>query len=182
MVYIILGDGFEEIEAVAPGDILRRGGVEVKYVGVNGPRVRGAHDITISADIVLDSSLKFTSEDLIVIPGGLGGVETIENSSLAMSVLKSAAEAGAKFAAICAGPRVLSRLGLLEGRSFTCYPGMEGQMKGGKYLGDNAAVKDNGIITGRAPGAAIDFGLALLEFVKGGRISEQVRSDLVYVG
>ena len=93
MVYIILGDGFEEIEAVAPGDILRRGGVEVKYVGVNGPRVRGAHDITISADIVLDSSLKFTSEDLIVIPGGLGGVETIENSSLAMSVLKSAAEA-----------------------------------------------------------------------------------------
>ncbi|MGI5935376.1 MAG: DJ-1 family glyoxalase III [Oscillospiraceae bacterium] len=180
MVFIILGDGFEEMEAVAPGDILRRGGVQVKYVGVNGPQVRGAHDITVSADIVMDTSLKFTSEDLIVIPGGLGGVETIENSRLAMSVLKNAAEAGAKFAAICAGPRVLSRLGLLEGRSFTCYPGMEGQMKGGKYLGDKAAVTDNGVITGRAPGAAIDFGLALLEAVKGSRIAAQVRDELVY--
>ncbi|HHU23199.1 MAG TPA: DJ-1 family protein [Clostridiales bacterium] len=180
MVYIILGDGFEEIEAVAPGDILRRGGVRVSYVGVNGPQVRGAHDIIVSADIVMEPSLKFTREDLVVIPGGLGGVETIENSSMAIEVLKNAAEAGARFAAICAGPRVLSRLGLLEGRDFTCYPGMEDQISGGRYLGDKGAVSDNGIITGRSPGAAIDFGLALLEAIKGSQIAAEVRSELVY--
>jgi 4-methyl-5(b-hydroxyethyl)-thiazole monophosphate biosynthesis len=180
MVYIILGRGFEEIEAVAPADILRRGGVEVCYAAVGeNLRVEGAHGIAIEAQERI-GSISPAGGDYVVIPGGMGGVNSIKGDSEAMAVLKAAAENGARLSAICAGPSVLAELGLLEGRTITCYPGNE-KMMGGARCDTSVSVKvDGSLITGRAPGSAIDFGLALLAAIAGEAKAAEIRSGLVY--
>lgn len=182
MVYIILGDGFEEIEAIAAGDILRRGEVEVKFAGVGGVNLRGGHAIDVGANLLIGPLDSLTAEDYIVIPGGMGGVETIEKNARAMEVLAQARDKGAKFAAICAGPKVLAKLGILAGKTITCYPGCEGEMTGATVRLDKSVVQDGDLITARAPGSAIDFGLKLLEFIKGAEAAETVRSQMYYVG
>ena len=179
MVYILLGKGFEEMEAVAPGDVLRRGGVPLRYLGVGGKEVSGAHGITICADAVLDESMPVSPEDVFVIPGGMGGVESLEASKAVSAVLQRAAETGAQLAAICAGPRVLAGLGLVKDRRITCYPGCESMMTGAKPDASQSVCYD-GVLTGRAPGSAIDFGLALLELLRGKEAAASVRADLVY--
>jgi DJ-1 family protein len=180
IVYIVLGNGFEEIEAIAPGDILRRGGVIVKYLGVDGLSQRGGHNITVEADAGIEALTDITAEDLVVIPGGLGGVESIEGSKKAMELLAFARDNGARFAAICAGPRVLAKLGILKGKNITCYPGNEGDMEGAAADLDKNVVQDGDLITGRAPGAAYDFGLKLLESVKGAAAANEVRAQMYY--
>lgn len=180
MVYIILGDGFEEMEAIAPGDILRRGGVEVKYVGVGGISLRGGHGIDISANTLISRIGGLTPDDVIVIPGGLGGVESIENSPRTMQALEAARQLGVRFAAICAGPRVLSKLGILVGKHITCYPGCESDMQGAIVHLDERVVQDGDLITGRAPGSSIDFGLKLLESIKGAETAAKVRAEMYY--
>lgn len=178
MVYIILGGGFEEIEAIAPFDILSRGGVEVSYAGVGSKCVSGGHGITVCADL-LTTEMNLDAAEMVVIPGGLGGVESIEGDEDTLDVIRKAREAGVKLAAICAGPRILAGLGFLEGRNITCYPGVEKNMTGVRADTGKAAVNDGGLITGRSPGAAIEFGLALLEELKGRDTAEAVRSALV---
>ena len=179
-VYIVLGNGFEEIEAIAPGDILRRGGVDVRYLGIDGLSLRGGHNITVMADSGIDMLTGVTADDLVVIPGGLGGVESIEGSAKAMELLAFARDRGARFAAICAGPRVLAKLGILTGKNITCYPGNEGDMKGATVNLDINTMQDGDLITGRAPGAAYDFGLKLLESVKGVAAANEVRAQMYY--
>lgn len=179
MVYIILGKGFEEIEAVTPGDILRRGGVPVLYVSVNDEKtVTGAHGISFLADGCV-SGLSPSSGDTIVIPGGMGGVESIISSKAAMDFIRSAADKGAFLSAICAGPGVLARLGLLKGKNITCYPGCENMMAGAFCSSAESVIKDEGLITARAPGSAFDFGLSLLSHIAGAEAAEAVRSGLV---
>lgn len=178
MVYVILGKGFEEVEAVAPVDILRRGGVEVKYAGINGMTVEGAHGIEVKADMRIED-VSAVEGDVVVVPGGLGGVETIESSTEAQRVITSARAKGCRIAAICAGPRVYAGLGLLGERNITCYPGMEAQMTGSVWKGGSVCV-DGDLLTGRAPGSAIDFGLALLEWIAGNEKAGKVRAELVY--
>ena len=178
MVYIILGTGFEEIEAVAPVDILRRGGVELSFAAVGEKKlVSGAHGIVIEAD-VLFSETHPCGDDYIVIPGGMGGVNSIKGDKTAMDKIKAAAESGAKLAAICAGPSVLAELGLVEGQSITCYPGCESLM-GGANVDIARAVVCDSVITGRAPGSAIDFGVALLSAIAGEETAANVRTALV---
>ena len=178
MVYIILGTGFEEIEAVAPVDILRRGGVEVSFAAVGERKlVSGAHGIAIEAD-VLFSEMHPRGDDYIVIPGGMDGVNSIKGDKTAMDKIKAAAESGTKLAAICAGPSVLAELGLVEGRSITCYPGCESLM-GGANVDISKSVVDDNVITGRAPGSAIDFSLTLLCAIAGEETAASVRANLV---
>lgn len=180
MVYIILGEGFEEIEAVAPCDILRRGGVPVKFAAVGSKKsVAGSHGITVSADVAA-ADVSPEADDVFVIPGGTGGVNSIKADGKAMKLIEMAAGKGAFLAAICAGPSVLAKLGLTDGKRITCYPGCENLM--GKAFCDTKkpTVSDTGLITGRAAGSAIDFGLALLAHLKGEKTSEKIRTDLVY--
>lgn len=180
MVYVILGEGFEEIEAVSPCDILRRGSVHVSFAAVGAQKtVTGAHGIALTAE-TLASALSPAAEDVILIPGGMGGVNSILADEQTMSMLSRAAAAGAGFAAICAGPAVLAKLGLLDGRQITCYPGTEHLM--GKALCDTAKQthSEPGLITGRAPGSALDFGLALLAQLKGTEQAEKIKTELVY--
>lgn len=179
MVYIILKPGFEEIEAISIGDILRRGEVECRYVSDEALPVRGAHGICVTADMSIDD-LHAGAADMVVIPGGLGGVTGIEGCAKTLSAIREAALAGAALGAICAGPRVFSKLDLLRGRRITCYPGMEAQMYGAAADTSKSTVIDGNMITGRAPGASIDFGLAVLEYLAGREKAEEIRGGLVY--
>jgi len=180
MVYIILGKGFEEIEAVAPCDILRRGGVPVKFAAVgNEKKVVGSHGITVSADVAA-AEISPEADDVFVIPGGTVGVNSIKADGVTMMLIETAAKKGAFLAAICAGPSVLAKLGLIDGKHITCYPGCEDMM--GKSICDTKkpTVSDTGLITGRAAGSAIDFGLALLAHLKGETAAEKIKTNLVY--
>ena len=122
MIYMLLGTGFEETEAIAPLDLLRRAGLEVCTVGVNGKIVYGSHNIGIEADILL-GQMDLTAMDMIILPGGLGGVASVRASKEAMEALRFGWENGKYVAAICAGPTVLADLGITEGKNATCYPG-----------------------------------------------------------
>lgn len=183
MVYILLGTGFEEIEALAPADILRRGGVTVKLVGIGGMTVAGGHGITVAADLAVEA-VALTQGDMVVLPGGLGGVESIEKSGAAMALVRQAAEDETMYvAAICAAPTLLARAGIIGvGDDAVCYPGMESEMTevGVCAHMDASVITDGQLITGRAPGSAIDFGLALLEVLKGADAAERVRGDMHY--
>ena len=115
---------------------------------------------------------------MLVVPGGLGGVESIMSSQTAMELIKNAGESGIALAAICAGPTVLHKLGFLKGVKAVCYPGMEEEMPGGEF-GESLACVDGKIITGRGPGAALEFGFELLRYFKGSDVVEDLRKSMV---
>ena len=178
MVYIILGTGFEPIEAVAPCDILRRGGVEVKFAGIGGRLIRAAHGITVQADCTVDEIEKDDLE-LIMLPGGMGGVQSMLGCEKVLELVRYAWENGRFVTAICAAPTILAKLRITDGRKAVCYPGLEEKM-GTALMQDADAVRDGKLITGRAPGAAYEFGLALLAALKGEETAENVKKGLVY--
>ena len=179
MVYIMLGKGFEETEAIAPGDILRRAQIPMQYVGIGGRIVEGAHGIAIQADITLEE-MDLTQLDMIVLPGGLGGVESVENSEGAMNAVKFALDNGKYVAAICAAPMILGKRGWLDGKHAVCYPGCENGMGKAIVHGEKEAVVDGNIITGRAPGAAIEFGLTLSGMLPGAFTPDEIAGYMVY--
>lgn len=179
MVYIMLGKGFEETEAIAPGDILRRAQIPMQYVGIGGRIVEGAHGIAIQADITLEE-MDLTQLDMIVLPGGLGGVESVENSEGAMNAVKFALDNGKLVAAICAAPTILGKRGWLDGRHAVCYPGCEDAMGKAIVHPEKEAVVDGNIITGRAPGAAIEFGLTLSGMLPGEFTPDEIAGYMVY--
>lgn len=178
MVYIILGTGFEEIEAVAPCDILRRGGVEVKFAGIGGTLIKGGNGITVQADCTVEE-MELENMELIMLPGGMGGVRSILGSETAMNAVKYAYENGKLVSAICAAPTILAKLGITDGKHATVYPGMEDQM-GSAVMEDTDAVADGRVLTGRAPGAALEFGYLLLKTLKGEEVAAKVRGGMVY--
>lgn len=178
MVYILLGTGFEETEAVAPIDLLRRAGIPVNTVGINGKTVYGSHHIGIEADITLDQ-MDLSTAEMIVLPGGLGGVASVRASKEAMNALSDCWKAGKFVAAICAGPTVLADLQIPNGKNATCYPGCEAQMGSAHMVPGAAAVQDGKLITGTSAGCAVSFGLALVEALKGKEAAEAVEKQIV---
>lgn len=178
MVYVMLGTGFEEIEALTPVDLLRRAGIDVLTVGINGKVVSGGHGIGVETDISLEQ-MDLTDMDMIVLPGGLGGVASIRGSREAMDAVKFAHENDRFVAAICAGPTVLADLGVTDGKKATCYPGCEDGM-GSAVMAENAAViRDGKVITGTSAGCAIPFALELIAALKDTEAAERVRSQIV---
>lgn len=177
MVYMLLGTGFEETEAITPLDLLRRAGVEVLTVGINGKTVIGGHNIGVQADITLDQ-VDPTQLDMIILPGGLGGVASIRASKPAMELISFSWKNNKFVAAICAGPTVLADLGITEGKKATCYPGCETGMAGAEIL-PQAAVRDGNLITGTSAGCAVPFGLALIEALKGENAARTVAEQIV---
>ena len=178
MVYMLLGTGFEETEAIAPLDLLRRAGVEVLTVGVNGKTVYGGHGIGIEADILLEE-MDLTQLEMIILPGGLGGVAAVRASEPAMNALQFAWENDKFVAAICAGPTVLADLGITNGKNATCYPGCENGMGSANMIPGAAAVRDGKLITGASAGCAVKFGLALVEALKGEAAASAVEAQIV---
>ena len=178
MVYMLLGTGFEETEAVAPLDLLRRAGISVQTVGLNGKVIYGSHNIGIETDIEI-GQMDLTDLEMIVIPGGLGGVASIRSCQEAMDALKFAADNGKFVGAICAGPTVLADLGITDGKQATCFPGCEDGMGNAIMQENKAAVRDGKIITGTSAGCAIPFGLELIAARKGRETADTIAKQIV---
>lgn len=178
MVYVLLGKGFEETEAIAPIDLMRRAGIPVLTVGIGSKTVFGGHGIGVEADITLEE-MDLTNLEMIVLPGGLGGVASIRGSKEAMAAVACAAENGRYVAAICAGPTVLADLGITDGRKVTCYPGCEKDMDSAEYIPNAACVQDGNVITGTSAGCATAFGLQLIAALKGEAAAKTVAEQIV---
>ena len=178
MVYVLFDNGFEEIEALSACDILRRGGVEVKSVSVSTQPVVGAHQIPVTTDLML-SEVEPEKMEMVVIPGGWDGVMNLLANEGALSLVQRAWDDGKYTAAICAGPMVLAKLHITDGKRSTCYPGLEKEL-GSAVMQDADAVQDGRVITGRAPGAAIPFALKLVEVLKGTAAAATVAEGLVW--
>ena len=177
MVYMLLGTGFEETEAIAPLDLMRRAGIEVKTVGINGKIVYGSHGIGVEADISLDE-MDLSQMEMIVLPGGLGGVASIRASRQAIAAIRWAFQNDKYTAAICAGPTVLADLGITDGKRAVCYPGCEENM--GSAITENApCLQDGKVITGASAGCAIPFGLALIRALRGEEIANTIADQIV---
>lgn len=179
MIYVFLAEGFEEIEALTPVDCLRRAGRQVQIVGVGGTVIKGAHGISVTADIaaaeiVLDSKL-----EMIVLPGGMPGTVNLEQSEDVKRAIEYCISENRWVAAICAAPSILGKMGLLQGKKATCYPGFEGELKGASTT-RRSLVADGKIITARGPGAAMDFGLKLVEVLLSKDVRRTLAEKMVY--
>mgnify|MGYP002588330786 CR=1 FL=1 len=175
MVVMILGSGFEPVEAIAPCDILRRGGVEVQLAGIGGTMIKAGHGITVKADCTVEEA-DFANAEMVVLPGGLGGVRSILGCKAAMDAVQKAYDDGKHVAAICAGPTILAALHITDGKTATCYPGCEVQMGSAKCVPQDVA-RDGKVITGSA---ALDFGLALLSALRGEEAAKKIADAIVY--
>lgn len=179
MVYVFLAEGFEEIEAISPIDILRRGGVEVKTVGAQNSAVKGAHNITFNTDI-RETDIDYKELEAVVLPGGMPGTANLEKSKAVLSAIKYAKENGKLICAICAAPSVIGKMGLLKGKKAICYPGFEKYLKGAQIL-EQPVVTDGNIITAKGPGVASEFGFSILKAIKGESISSRIKKDMQYL-
>ena len=178
MVYVLLGTGFEEVEAIAPVDLMRRAGIQVQTVGITGKTVTGSHKLPVEADI-LPENMDLESMDMIVLPGGLGGVASARASQAALDALRWGWEHDRFVAAICAGPTVLADLGIPDGKKATCFPGCEGQMGKADMIPGVAALRDGKLITGTSAGCAIPFALELIKALKGSEAADKVAKQIV---
>ena len=161
MIYIILSDGFEEIEALTPLDILRRGGCNVKTVSLNNTEyVRGSHNILIAADIKYDEMPD--DIDMLVFPGGMPGSTNIDKSKKTDLLIEKALRSNAHIAAICAAPMILGKRGILKGKKAVCYPGFEEYLLGAEVTNDRV-VTDKNVTTAIGMGAALEFAHELLK-------------------
>lgn len=176
MVYIFLAEGFEEIEAVAAIDILRRTNLDVKIVGVGSEYVRGSMGITLKCDIELS---ELVTENLqgIVLPGGVLGVENLGKNDKVCETIRYCDKNKLLIGAICAAPSILGKMKILEGKEACCYPGFEESLIGAKISNDSVCVCDN-IITANGPGNAINFALKLVEYIFGIKEYENIRVSM----
>ena len=177
MIYLFLANGFEEIEALCPLDLLRRAGLAVTTVGIGGDMISGSHGITVAADIP-EGMYADSTPDMIILPGGMPGAKHLDESRVVDAALKAAARNGSFIAAICAAPMVLGHRDLLVGKEAICYPGFEDQLKGAN-ISKKRVVRDGNIITAAGMGVALEFGLELVAALKGRDVAEKLRHGII---
>lgn len=175
MVVVFLANGFEEIEALATVDILRRAGLDVKTVGVGSATPVGSHDMPIVADMA-EENLLLGEMDAVVLPGGMPGTLNLENSAVVQKAISFAMERNLPVAAICAAPSILGHAGYLQGKSATCYPGFESELKGAILC--DGVVTDGNITTACGAGVAIDFALQLVAQLVSDEMAESIRRGI----
>jgi 4-methyl-5(b-hydroxyethyl)-thiazole monophosphate biosynthesis len=177
---VFLAEGFEEVEAVTPIDYLRRAGVEVTIAALGGEIVTGSHSIPVKVDTTLGDLVKqgraaSAAWDAVVLPGGMPGADNLAASEALGSFVREMAAAGKWVCAICASPAVVfAPLGLLEGKKFTCYPGMEKSVSGGRWSGDRVVI-DGNVITSRGAGTAGNFAAAIIGKLVSEEAAEKIR-------
>ncbi len=179
MIYVFLATGFEDIEALAPIDIMRRAGLGVETVSITGEKiVVSAHGVGVVADTLIEN-VDFGQADMIVLPGGMPGAANLDACEPLRQGIKTLYAEGKPLAAICAAPMVLGHLGILSGRRATCYPGFESHLSGAEYTA--ALVEQDGqFTTGRGPAAAMAFGYALAERFAGKGTVQALRDGMIY--
>lgn len=177
MVYVFLANGFEEIEAITIIDVLRRGNVDVRTVGIGSKTVTGTHGVQVEADLA-DREASASAAEMIVLPGGQPGTDNLGKSEIVTNMIRDFAATGKRIAAICAAPTVLGHVGVLSGRMAVCYPGCEGALKGAKIGAENV-VCDGNIVTSKGPGTAMEFSLTLLKILKGENAAAEVAAGML---
>ena len=177
MVYVFLADGFEEIEAITSIDELRRAGLQLKMVSVTGSlTVQGAHGVSMVCDVAF-GNCQFEEAKAIVLPGGMPGAETLTNHKGLQELIKGLVGSSTYLAAICAAPMAFGKLGILKDVEAVAYPGFEEHLTGAKVQ-DQLVVVDGQFITGKGPGASMDFALTIVELLKGKDVVDQLKSDM----
>ena len=177
MVYILLAPGFEEMEALVPADLLRRAGLDVALVSLEGEFVPGGHNIIVKADMEL-SQVRLEDMQMLMLPGGGVGVTNLGNDKRVETLVKRAYEQGKNLCAICAAPSLLSKWGLLEGKKAVCYPTWSDRIPDAHYLPGEKLAVDGNVVTGQAAGASFEFGLKLIEVLSGSETADRVRKEI----
>ncbi len=179
MFYCFLATGFEEIEAITTVDMLRRAGIDMKTVAVTEDKkltVTGAHNIPVTADMHITDTGTAELEG-VFLPGGMPGTTNLDESELVRNLISFCADNDKYIFAICAAPSVLGHMGLLKGRNATCYPGFESELAGAQ-LSDEPAVQDGRIITGKGPGATVQFASLIITELKGSTVCSDLKSAM----
>ena len=174
---MFLADGFEEVEALCPLDVLRRAGLEVTTVGIGKDVIMGAHGIAVQADIP-DIMYRDSDPDMIILPGGMPGSTNLDNSKTVDAALRAAFRKGAYLCAICAAPMVLGKRGYLKGKRAICYPGFEEFLDGATVSETETVVRDGKVITAKGMGAALDFGLELVRVLKDNETADKIKASV----
>ena len=180
MIYMFIAEGFEEIEALCPLDIMRRAGLDVVTVGIGGKQITGAHKITVATDMSDEEydNLTNKSADMIFLPGGMPGTVNLANSHTVMSAISVAAQEQKYIAAICAAPSILGDMGLLEGKEAICYPGFEARLKGAR-ISEKSVVLDGKILTAAGMGVALKMGLVIVSIFCGEEKSQSLAKAII---
>lgn len=176
MIFVFLADGFEEIEALTPVDLLRRTGLDVRTVGIGSCTPCGAHGIRVTADIGEDE-LSLDDMTAMILPGGMPGTKNLEQSDTVQRALTHAVRHSLPVGAICAAPSILGHAGLLDGRRAVCFPGFEPELTGAS-VGTDAVVTDGPFTTSRGAGTAMAFALELVRRLCSAEAAEQLRRSL----
>ena len=179
MVYILLENGFEICEAMAPVDILRRAGVNVMTVGISGQMVTSSHGIPVCADITFDK-MDVSDIEMLIIPGGQPGVDNLWENERVRDFVFETAKRKIKISAICAAPMILARLGILSGHRCTCYPSYSAELPEEGYNIGCGVVRDGSIITARAAADAYDFAFEILSVLRGEETAATVKRAICY--
>ena len=181
MIYVFLAPGFEEIEALAVVDVLRRANYQVTTVAVGTPtlQVQGAHGITVTADR-MEQEIAGEKPEAMVLPGGMPGTLNLERSDVVQAVLFDCIQEEIFTAAICAAPSILGHEGYLKGKRATCYPGFEEALEGATTE-STLVVRDGAIITGKGPGAAIPFALEIVKAISGETLANQIGMEMQWL-
>ena len=174
---MFLAHGFEEVEALAPLDLLRRAGVEIKTVGIGAKTIVGAHSIPVVADMT-DAEFSDEAPEMVILPGGMPGTLNLDESETVHRAIESAKSSDSHLAAICAAPMILGKLGLLSGKEAICYPGFEAHLIDTK-ISDKTVVNDGKVTTAKGMGVAVEFGLTLVALLKGEETAEKLRSSTI---
>lgn len=177
MIYEFLADGFEEVEALTPLDMLIRAGALIKTVSITDKKeVRGAHGITVTADLAVSDARELP--ELVILPGGMPGALNLRNSSAVTDTVLRTYKNGGYIAAICAAPFILGELGLLDGKEAVCYPGFEDKLSGAA-LSSKKVVCDGKIITAAGMGVALEFGAAIISELYGSQAADSVLRSIL---
>ena len=177
MVYLFLADGFEEVEAICPYDVLKRAGVDIKSVSINETNIVTGR-IRIVADMTLDEIDYSIEPEMVILPGGGKGTENLNANEIVKNIVSAAYKRGAFVAAICAAPSILGRLGILNGKEAICYPGFEKYLTGAK-ISDEKVVQDGNVITAKGMGVSLQFGLKLIEILKGIETANKIKESVM---
>jgi len=177
--YIMLAEGFEEIEAVCVYDILKRASIDTFFVSVYGEKaVKSSRGMKIMPDMSLSEISSVESDDVVVLPGGMPGTLNLKRSDELAKILAHHYDENGVIAAICAAPSILGEMELLKGKRATCYPGFEESLKGAEFV-EKAVVHDGNIITSRGAGTAIQFALEIVSLVKSRQEAEKISSAIL---
>ena len=181
MVYLFLAEGFEEIEALTPVDLLRRANIDITTVGIGGNTVIGAHGIEVTADIDETTALSHlddTDIEMVILPGGMPGTKNLDASATVDAFLAKCREESIPVSAICAAPMVLGKRGMLDGKKAVCYPGFEEYLVGAEIV-NAGSVTDEGTICGRAMGSAAEFALDIITALRSEELANKIREAII---